>query len=92
MLWILLEKRAANPTFVRIETIVKTGICLNIFGLNVSCVYNYPDYCWVLDCYVTVCMTYMSSTVINRIYGGEVFGGASDLNDMFTVFTFLLCG
>ena len=37
-------------------------------------------------------MTYMCSTVIDRICGGEVFGGASDLNDVFTVFTFLLCG
>ena len=77
---------------MRTEAIVKTGICLNIYGLNIYCVYNYSDYCWVLDCYVTICMTYMCSTVIDRICGGEVFGGASDLNDVFTVFTFLLCG
>ena len=70
-----MEKSAVNPTFVRIEAIVKTGICLNIYGLNISYVYNYPDNCWVLDFYVTTCITYMCSTVIDRICGREVFDG-----------------
>lgn len=58
---------------MRNETIVEHGICGNIYGINVSSVYNYADYCSVLDCYVTICMTYMCSTVIYWICGGEVF-------------------
>ena len=50
MLWILVETGAVNPTFVTIETIVESGICWNIYGINISCVCNNPESCWVLDC------------------------------------------
>ena len=43
ILWILVETGAVHPTFVKIELIVESGICWNIYGINKSCLYNYPQ-------------------------------------------------
>ena len=84
-----MENRAANPMLVRIETFLEAGICRNVYGLSIYYVYNYPDDCWVLDCYVTTSMTYMCSTVISWICGREEFWSVQVIS-MITVFIYLL--